>query len=235
MRLIPVLDIRNRQVVHAVAGQRAQYQPLVSRLVASTDPLQVARAVCDVVQSDTMYMADLDAIAQAPVDYGLIDRLQAEIPHLWLDAGIRTLVDAYAIAAHGVSGLVVGLETVVSAAELQQIGEHFPRERLLFSLDMLAGRCRRGAGFPADLHPEAAVEMAMAAGFRQMIVLDLANVGRLGGIAGRERLRRLCARWPECTWIVGGGIRDQADLAELAGWGIRAALVATALHTGQLP
>jgi len=44
MRIIPVIDLMHGQVVRGIAGQRHTYQPIQSRLVASADPMAVARA-----------------------------------------------------------------------------------------------------------------------------------------------------------------------------------------------
>ena len=43
MNLIPVIDLMQGQVVRAVRGNRHAYQPIVSKLCASSDPLTVMR------------------------------------------------------------------------------------------------------------------------------------------------------------------------------------------------
>ena len=63
MRIIPVLDMLNGIVVRGVGGRRSEYQPIVSRLTSSTDPVEVARVLVYAFQPAEMYVADLDAIA----------------------------------------------------------------------------------------------------------------------------------------------------------------------------
>src|SRR5436190_376794 len=67
MRIVPVLDLKGGIVVHARRGQRADYAPLRSPLVDGCEPVTVARAVCTVAQSSSLYVADLDALAGEPV------------------------------------------------------------------------------------------------------------------------------------------------------------------------
>ena len=44
LKVIPVIDILNGIVVHAVRGKRREYQPLQSILCKSVEPLEVAKA-----------------------------------------------------------------------------------------------------------------------------------------------------------------------------------------------
>ena len=45
MQVIPVLDIKNRLVVRGIAGERQKYQPIQRKLVESSKPQDVARAM----------------------------------------------------------------------------------------------------------------------------------------------------------------------------------------------
>jgi phosphoribosylformimino-5-aminoimidazole carboxamide ribotide isomerase len=44
MEIIPVMDILNGIVVHAVRGEREKYKPIKSILSASPDPVEIANA-----------------------------------------------------------------------------------------------------------------------------------------------------------------------------------------------
>src|SRR5947209_7775724 len=63
MRIIPVLDLKAGLAVHAVAGDRAYYQPIRSILHQGSDPIGLARAYRDKLGLSDLYVADLDAIA----------------------------------------------------------------------------------------------------------------------------------------------------------------------------
>jgi phosphoribosylformimino-5-aminoimidazole carboxamide ribotide isomerase len=75
--------------------------------------------------------------------------------------------------------------------------------------------------------------LAWEAGIRTFIVLDLARVGGGGGVDTRVALA-LRQVLPGAEIIVGGGLRDGADLAEMSRQGFDGVLVATALHTGAI-
>ena len=67
MRIIPVLDLQGGQAVHAIAGDRAHYRPIQSVLHEGPDPIGLARAYRDSLGLRDLYLADLDAIAGAPL------------------------------------------------------------------------------------------------------------------------------------------------------------------------
>jgi phosphoribosylformimino-5-aminoimidazole carboxamide ribotide isomerase len=73
----------------------------------------------------------------------------------------------------------------------------------------------------------------LALGVRRLLVLDLARVGVARG-PGTEGLCARLAGQPGVEVSAGGGVRGRADLERLAGCGVRAALVASALHDGAL-
>ena len=73
MRILPVMDLCGGQVVHAVRGDRARYRPLTTTLMAGSDPGAIGRALRDIFGFDSIYVADLDAIAgRAPAEAPLM-------------------------------------------------------------------------------------------------------------------------------------------------------------------
>jgi phosphoribosylformimino-5-aminoimidazole carboxamide ribotide isomerase len=113
----------------------------------------------------------------------------------------------------------------------QPIGAGQPNARAVFSLDL-----RDALPLAADpslhaLTPRAIAELAAAAGFTTIIILDLARVG-MGMGPDLAMLRELRRALPRVELVAGGGIRDAADLQRLADAGADAALVGSALHHG---
>jgi phosphoribosylformimino-5-aminoimidazole carboxamide ribotide isomerase len=84
--------------VHAVAGNREHYRPLVSRWHQSAEPVAVANAMRQQFGFEELYLADLDAILGRPSNLALYAELQALGFRLWVDAGIRTAEDAVRLA-----------------------------------------------------------------------------------------------------------------------------------------
>jgi phosphoribosylformimino-5-aminoimidazole carboxamide ribotide isomerase len=232
MRVIPVLDLKNGVVVRGVGGRRAEYQPVVSRLTNSCQPQDVALTFRDVFGAKQLYLADLDAIAGAEPAWSVFTALHDLGFALWVDSGVREMAAARRLAAAGVKGIVVGLETVSSPEELERICSELC-DRVIFSLDMKAnvplGDSSRWGG-DALL----CAERALAAGVRRMIVLDLARVGEGGGPGTEDLCRAISENHPTVELIAGGGVRGNEDLRRLEACGVRAALVASALHDGRL-
>ena len=220
MLLVPVLDIRHGQVVRAVRGERAAYRPVQSRLVAGSEPVAVAHALLDAAGSDTLYIADLDALLGEAPQADLLRRLRDALPGvaLWLDAGFRDAASARAQAdALGRATPVLGTESLRSRQALAG------RSDVILSLDQHHGRALDSAGWwdDADLWPQ------------QVIAMTLDRVGADSG-PDLALLQQLRQRAPQRRFIGAGGIRDDADLQACAVAGAHAWLVASALHERRL-
>ena len=228
-RLIPVLDVMNGVVVHAVGGRREEYRPLVSTLTASTDPLEVAVALLAATGSGSLYVADLDAITGADRSGRLAARLAGLRCRLYLDAGIRTAADCRAVP-HVLP--VFGLETFTES----DVPITMTRDKV-FSLDLRDGElmgdwARWGAQHSRDALGVA--RSAVARGFAELIVLDVARVGTGTGTGTESLLRAIRAAFPSLPLIAGGGVRTWADVERLGEAGATGVLVASALHDGTL-
>jgi phosphoribosylformimino-5-aminoimidazole carboxamide ribotide isomerase len=232
LRVVGVLDLRGGEVVRGIGGRRDEYRPAVSRLTSSCRPLDVARAFREHLGLSELYLADLDALAGAEPAWTTFAELRADGFLLWVDAGVRDAAGARRLAACGVETVVAGLETVAGPAALAEMaGELGPR--LVFSLDLKDGTPLATAGWEGGDAWSMAVQ-AVRLGVRRLLVLDLARVGSGAGPGHRELCRRLAAAHPEVEVGAGGGVRGRADLDLLGACGVRAVLVASALHDGAL-
>jgi phosphoribosylformimino-5-aminoimidazole carboxamide ribotide isomerase len=233
MRILPVLDVMNGEVVRGVGGRRQEYRPIVSCLIPSSRPSDLIRAIRSHFGWDEFYLADLDAILGGAPAWTLYTALRTEGFRLWVDGGVRRMTQACQLAEVGIESIVVGLETVAGPAELAAMARAFG-ERLVFSLDLRQGEPlgERDAWEGEDAWSIAA--QAVRLGVRRLLVLDLARVGLGGGTGTRELCARLCADFPFVEVSTGGGVRNRGDLEELRDCGVRAALVASALHDGRL-
>jgi HisA/HisF family protein len=230
MLFLPVLDIQNGIVVRAVAGRRSEYRPLVSRLTNSTDPLTVAEAIRSSFGWWEVYVADLDSIAAFGLATNLAHygQLHAAGFRLWLDAGVRTANDADRLADAGVEQIIVGLETVRGPTEWRTIVQRLGPERAVFSLDLRAG-VPMGTW---DADTLTIADRVIADGGRQLIVLDLARVGKGEGPGTGALCAELIRRHPQVEVYAGGGVRDWDDVRRLEAAGVAGVLLASALHDG---
>ena len=221
--VIPVLDLKDGNVVHAVGGKRADYRPIASPFGSADDPLAIARGLLHTAGARTLYIADLDAIAGRGNNFelcrALADRLHGVT--LWIDAGFSDVTDCLFWLPLGAT-LVIGSESLASLDPWEEIRASFGKSAML-SLDFEGESFRGPAPLFADAErwPE------------QLIVISLARVGTGTG-PDLERLGVVCERAGDRSVILGGGVRDAADLAEVAQSGACGALIATALHTGAI-
>jgi len=231
MRIVPVLDLQGGIVVHARRGQRSQYAPLRSPLVDGCEPVAVARALCAVGQTRSLYVADLDALAGAPVDVATLAALSA-VAELWVDAGAATPERAADLARAGVARNVLGTESLGPDAPGVRC-DATPPAPLVLSIDLRDGRLISPLPELAGRPPLAAVPLATGLGVRELVVIDLARVGSDSGPPLRA-VAELAAALPALAIYAGGGVRDDADLRALQSAGATGALVATALHEGRI-
>ena len=239
MRIIPVIDLLGGQVVRGIGGRRSEYQPIQSKLASGSDPAAVAAAFVKHFSATTCYVADLDAIEGAQFDVAAWKSIAKAGMKLWLDAGIGTghrlkRVDNWISENRIDAEFVIGSETLESEEELAALADQDQPQRLIFSLDLKAGRVLTRIGGWSSLLPQQIAARAIAAGITRVIVLDLADVGTGGGTRTLDLFCELRARHPNIELIAGGGVRGLDDLMRIAAAGCSAALVASSLHDGRL-
>jgi phosphoribosylformimino-5-aminoimidazole carboxamide ribotide isomerase len=234
MELIPVLDLLDGVVVRGVAGRRDEYRPVVSRLAGTPDALAVAQAFRDQLGLSRLYIADLDAILHARPNRDVYRTLAADGFELFVDAGLRNVSAAVAVLDAGAARVIVGLETWPAPDELAHLCAAVGAKRVIFSLDLKLGVPLGNVTSWHTDDPLAMVLRAVEAGVRQIIVLDLAQVGAGSGVTTSDLCRRLLKRSPDLHLITGGGVRDILDLDRLDELGIAGVLLASALHDGRI-
>ena len=240
MKLIPVIDLMQGQVVRAVRGDRLGYRPIESRLCASSDPVTVAKILGEHCAARQLYVADIDALLGQPAQVAVLRALLRSLPalELWLDAGFANAAAAEALLA-GLGAAaqrvvpVFGSESLASRGDLQRCfagdatrdsnPDDTRRPAAVLSLDRRDGQRLDAAGCwdaPA-LWP------------RRVIVMTLERVGSDAG-PDLETLGAVRLRSPGSFIVGAGGIRNHDDLKRAQAAGAGAWLVASALHDGRL-
>ena len=232
MKIIPVIDVLNGKVVHAVKGKRREYKPLQSCLINSVEPIAVAEAFKNLGFTE-LYLADLDAIVDCSTNFGFLKQIADKTGlKLMVDAGVTNIERAQKLLDQSVCKIVIGTETLQSKNFVVEAVKAFGSEHVIVSLDFKGDKVLVKMGFSGCVDP-----MCMLHDFKQMgvssaIVLDLARVGSGEGV-NVDFLRRVIAEGGMNVYV-GGGVRDVKDLVELKGLGVSGVLVATALHTGKI-
>ncbi len=234
MLILPVLDLLNGVVVRGVGGRRDEYRPVESVLTNSSQPLDVARAFRERLGLTTLYVADLDGILHQRPNVEVFRELTADGFELWIDAGLRSLADVSRFLQAGATKVIVGLETLSDTRLLTTMIGEFGSERIVFSLDLKAGKPMLGEAHWPDTTPLGIARAALGFGVTQMIVLDLASVGEQRGPSTLNLCHSIRQFAPSIRLITGGGVRNAADLEPLSAAGIDGVLLATALHNGAI-
>jgi phosphoribosylformimino-5-aminoimidazole carboxamide ribotide isomerase len=222
LHIIPVLDLKDGQVVRAQMGQRDSYRAIVTPLNAGSDAVAVAEGLRTLFPFPTFYIADLDAIEGRAPNSEAIARLATmpDAPELWVDAGIADAQILAATLAEPSFCPVLGSESQRDDSLLKRFRGH---TGLILSLDFFDHGFRGPAALldQPDLWPQ------------RVIVMTLAKVGSAAG-PDFSRLREIKVKAGSRSVVAAGGVRDEADIRALSSLGIEAALVATSLHNGML-
>lgn len=234
MQIFPVLDLMESRVVRGVAGQRERYRPVESVLTSGWDALDIAQAFQSQLGLSKFYLADLDAIRFSRPQQEILERITNAFPGCWLDGGIRISADVSRFPQSGEVVFVLGLETIVGPQVLSELCRDLGPERIAFSLDLKAGDPLGNLQNWRSALPLDIARQAVETGVRNLIVLDLAQVGMRDGVSTLPLCRSIKHEFPEVQVVTGGGIRNARDLRMLKDDLVDGALVASAFHNGGL-
>jgi phosphoribosylformimino-5-aminoimidazole carboxamide ribotide isomerase len=246
--IVPVLDVRDGVAVQAIAGNRQQYQAVVSKQVAGSDPRQIAQALVEQVGAKALYVADLDSlIAGTAPSRDLLESLCMMDLQIWYDADWQTdhkRLQVLSDIRFNRFRPILSLETTRSLPNFkaciqlwQSIAQHTKHTESatpIFSLDLFAGKLQCPDPALASSEPLHILREVRRLGCDMFICLDIAQVGTGSGPQGLSLLREIKQAFPEIQLISGGGIRSMKDVQQFVDAGCDHVLVATALHQGQL-
>ncbi|MDO9365512.1 MAG: HisA/HisF-related TIM barrel protein [Methylotenera sp.] len=225
MQVIPVIDLLNGVVVHAKKGDRQHYQAMQSSLTTSSQPVDIVAALLDLHPFEQLNIADLNAIQKLEKsdtsNYNVIESITQQFPHLklWVDAGVSNNIELNIWQKLDVR-LVLGSENFAHLSNFTSLDRD---NDFVLSLDFMP----QGYQGPIELlsqheyWPE------------DVIVMSLENVGANQGV-NSELLKEIVGKANGCNIFAAGGVRGSEDLAMLKNIGVHGALIATALHQGQL-
>ena len=221
MKVIPVIDLKDGQVVHAQRGERDTYRPVRSQLCRGSEPIDVVAGLLAVHSFATLYIADLDAIQARGNSTAAIRQIRQGFPELrlWVDNGLAVPGACCDWLAQGLGDLVLGSEAQRDRAVLDELSDDDARRHLILSLDYKNDRFLG----PPDLLS------APSLWPDRIIVMTLSRVGSRGG-PDLDLLRRWRNEVPAKKIFAAGGVRGGEDLLALADCGTSGVLVATALH-----
>ena len=235
MEAVAVLDIKDGIVVQGRAGDRENYQPVESRIIAANDksPLAAAKAFYNKLAIKKLYIADLDAIMKK--DQNNIDKIKAikaDIPELeiMLDAALIDYKTAQSYLDDFLDYYIIATESLKDLKYLEKFSAY--SKKLIISIDLKDGELIHNLQQWQGKNPRQIIEEIKAYGFQKFIILDIAAVGTARGIAGY--IKELKKLFPELEFITGGGVKDYRDIKLLKRLDFSGVLIATAFHNGSL-
>lgn len=231
--LIGVIDLRHGVPVHAVAGERHAYRPLHERGRSLNAMAMIERYRRSGVRR--FYVADLDGIVDRRPGWKLLTELADRLPReeeLLIDAGWRGSESGPEIGSirrllaerAGRISLIAAAESAKTPDAPARLAELAGEQAVWLGFDYRDGRWIGRSG-----DEQTWLRSGERGEFAGIVVLDLTSVGTGAGPKTGPIVRRIKTALPETRIISGGGIRDNADVAEMIAAGVDRCLVATAL------
>ena len=233
-RVIPVIDILNSEVVHAVRGERENYKPLKSKLFESVDPVKIVEKFIKVYKLHEIYIADLDAIMKKIPNLQLLKKI-LNIPEMKIiiDPGIESMADIKLYSNFKIHKLILGLETITDPKIFTDCLRIFGNNRTIVSIDMFNEVVQTKIERYKDLSLINIIKDIETFGIKEIILLDLHKVGqKFGGIPLIYKKIRSNFKG---KIIVGGGIKDFNNVLDYYNNDFSGVLIGTALHDGTIP
>ncbi|MHA1376814.1 MAG: HisA/HisF-related TIM barrel protein [Candidatus Helarchaeota archaeon] len=233
MRIIPVLDILQKNVVHGKKGERNKYIPIESVICSNAEPLNVAMAFKNQFNFNEIYVADLDSIINGKKEFDYVNEIFKKTRmKIIIDAGISTPEAAALLFKKRAAVVIIATETLNSFNQLKEIVEKFGPEKIITSIDLYEGKIMaKGEGIKNLTPVEVAIKISKM-GIVESIILELTRVGSNKGVA-LSNIQNI-QRKTNLKIITGGGVKSAKDLLELEKLDLSGLLIATAFHNGSI-
>jgi len=230
-KIIPVIDILNSKAVHAKKGERTKYKPLKSKIIQSSNPVEIIQLLKKKFGFNDFYVADLDSIIYKNPNLPILKQiLEITDMNVILDPGIVNLEDIYLYSRFDIKSLILGLETLKSFTLIDQSLQILDQNKIIISIDMYNGQILSSAKDIKNQNPLKLIKKIESLGIKNIILLDLFRVGqKIGGIPPLylDLLHNFTG-----NIFVGGGIKNYRDILDYKEQNFSGILIATALYDG---
>jgi phosphoribosylformimino-5-aminoimidazole carboxamide ribotide isomerase len=213
MKLVLAMDLRNNLVVHGEKGERAGYKPLDWGCSTTADPEGFVKEI----SPEFLYIADLDRIEGTGSHDAIIRICASAVRCCYVDRGCRKPGDFL----HGQHiKNIVGTETGGGDLGIYHGG--------FLSIDVKENRV-----IPTGENPVDFLSTLSKWDFSGCILLNISSVGTGSGV-NRNDLKEMRDAFSG-EFFYGGGVATVHDLETISSAGFDGAIIATALHRGQVP
>lgn len=232
MIVYPALDLRGGRVVRLEQGDYARETHY------DRDPLAIARGYF-AAGARWLHLVDLEAARLGRfLEHDTLIRLAAGTRlHVQVGGGVRSEGDVEALLAAGAARVVVGSTAIRQPGLVAAWIQRFGAEHICLALDTRPDDQGRlflpvsGWSEETSLQLFDLVEQHAAAGARHVLCTDITRDGLMGG-PNVGLYRELHARFPQLAFQASGGVRNAADVHDVALAGAAGAVVGRALLSG---
>jgi phosphoribosylformimino-5-aminoimidazole carboxamide ribotide isomerase len=224
-RIVFVIDLLKGNVVHAMRGERAAYQPVRNSMVCnSSNPVEMVSSITP----KEVYIADLDRLQHTGNNMNVIKKISM-ITRTMVNIGVEKIDD--------IENCLKIAHTVIVSTEASTLDiiEYASRKypgRINVTVDIKNGKVlTRDENLKKE--PEEVIKLLNEYDINDIVVIDLTKVGTGAGI--NEDFLYDVAKLSHHDILFGGGIRDMDDINTLKEIGVGGVLVATAVHNGKIP
>ena len=183
-KVIPVIDILNSEVVHAVKGERRFYKPLKSYLFDSSNPIDIISHLHLNYNFKEFYIADLDSILNNSPNIELYkELLKISTINIMIDPGIKDKRDLQFFSEFQFDKLILGLETLTRFKVIAEAIKLIGLNNIILSIDLYKEVFLTDIKELKGKSSSFLIEKVSEEGIKELIILDLFRVGqKIGGI-----------------------------------------------------
>jgi len=196
MKLIPAIDLKNNKVVISTKGKNREYKLIPADLSPTSDPIEFIEYILSLNDFNTIYLADLDSIANFKVNNDIIENILLEHSNInfMVDNGVRLFSE---INQYKNSNFiqVIATETFVEYSKI--INNNY--NDYILSADFVNGKLySKNCGYKT-IKPN------------KVIVMDIDNIGKKSG-ANINNVKKIKKIYPYSSIILSGGIGSNDDI-----------------------
>ena len=196
MKLIPAIDLKNNKVVISTKGNNREYKPIPADLSPTSDPIEFIEYILSLNDFNTIYLADLDSIANFKVNNDIIENILLEHSNInfMVDNGVRLFSE---INQYKNSNFiqVIATETFVEYSKI--INNNY--NDYILSADFVNGKLySKNCGYKT-IKPN------------KVIAMDIDNIGKKSG-ANINNVKKIKKIYPYSSIILSGGIGSNDDI-----------------------
>jgi phosphoribosylformimino-5-aminoimidazole carboxamide ribotide isomerase len=203
-------------------------------MLDSVKPYQIVKSLYDEFGFLRYYIADLDSIMNNSPNMDILNSILKSFDQitLILDPGIENKSNLETFSTLPNIKLILGLETINSLDIISDAVDHLGSENVIVSIDLYNGKIFSKNQNIKNFKPLELVNKIQSSSISNIILLDLSRVGqKVGGI---PNLYKEIEESFYGNILVGGGIRDIADVRSYRKQNFSGVLIGTALYDGTI-